>query len=283
MSAEQYADAVRRMRQTMDRLERWLATLPPESIVTPGRLQQQLQPPPLAYDQAVLALAALASLEIVPSPQGGHFDQPRYLETQALRDGVRAGIDAAQSALLFAETRLLIALPRGLPLAAEQTLQREGGDLRATLVGLIVAARDHLILASPFWDEQTVNELGDLLERRLEAGVQIKLLGRPPKGEAGGTQGYPTLIRRLQPHPGCQAFAWESPLADDPFGTQTFHFKCAVADHGLQAYLGTANFTLSGLRSRMELGVLLQGAEARNLAHILATVLQIASPLFPPP
>src|SRR5215467_9751904 len=134
MSAEQYADAVRRMRQTMDVLERWRTTLPPDSHLTPGRLQQQLQSPPLAYDQAVLALTALASLEIVPSPQGGRFDQVRYLETQALREGVRAGIDTMQNTRPFAETRLLMALPHGLPLLVEQALQREGGDLRAALV-----------------------------------------------------------------------------------------------------------------------------------------------------
>jgi phosphatidylserine/phosphatidylglycerophosphate/cardiolipin synthase-like enzyme len=282
MSVEHYADAVRRIRQTLDALEEWLALVPQGSVITPGRIQQQLQPPLLAYDQVVLALAALASLGIVPSPQGGPFHQARYLETGALRAGVRAGIDSVQRTLPLAELRLLMALPRGLPLAVEQRLQREGSDLRAALVGLIMAAREHLVLASPFWDDQTANELGDLLERRLEAGVHIEFLGRLPQWEAGHTHGYATLIKRLLPHPCCQAFGWETPLTDDLFGTQTFHFKVAIADHGQQAYLGTANFTLSGLRSRMELGVLLQGEEASKLARILAAILKIATPVFPP-
>lgn len=61
---------------------------------------------------------------------------------------------------------------------------------------------------------------------------------------------------------------------------QTFHFKAAVADQGTKAYLGSANLTTSGLRSRMELGVILTGEVAGQLHRVIVAALALASPAF---
>jgi hypothetical protein len=92
----------------------------------------------------------------------------------------------------------------------------------------------------------------------------------------GSEQGFALITRRLQSYPGCRAFIWNEVLPEDQFGTQTFHFKCIIADYGKQAYLGTANFTSASLRSRMELGVLLTGEYAGTLLHIVTQVLNVA-------
>jgi hypothetical protein len=89
--------------------------------------------------------------------------------------------------------------------------------------------------------------------------------------------GWTTLYTGLCKHERCRFFAWYAPNENDPFGAQTFHFKAAIADNGLKAYLGSANLTTAGLRSRMELGVILTGEPAVQVAQIIELVLSQAS------
>ncbi len=276
--SERYADAVRRMRRVMDAVEEWLAILPHGSVVSAVRIQQGISSLHLSYDQAALALNALAELDVFDAQNGWVLNRPRLLETATFRAGVRIGLDHALALLRTSELRFLAALPTGLPLAIQQALQLEAGDLRAALVGLLAQAEEHLLLAAPFWDDTTIADLGDILERRLKGGVHVDLLGRSASLQLGSRHSFALIIRRLQGYPGCRAFTWNEVLPEDRFGTQTFHFKCIIADYGKQAYLGTANFTSASLRSRMELGVLLKGEDARTLSRIVTQVLSLAHP-----
>lgn len=276
--SEQYADAVRRMRRVMDIVEEWLTALPHESVVSAVRIQQEIRSLHLSYDQAALALNALAELDVLDEQNGWVLNRPRLLETATFRAGVRIGLDHALAQLPNSELRFLAALPAGLPLIIKQALQREADDLRAALIGLLAQAEEHLLLAAPFWDDATIADLGDILERRLKGGIRVDLLGRSPSLQMESEHGFALIIQRLQGYPGCRAFTWNEVLPEDRFGTQTFHFKCIIADYGKQAYLGTANFTSASLRSRMELGVLLTGEDARTLSRIVTQVLSVAHP-----
>lgn len=242
------------------------------------RIQQEIRILHLSYDQAALALNALAELDVLDAQNGWMLNRPRLLETAAFRAGVRIGLDHALAQMRTSELRFLAALPAGLPLAVQQALQREAGDLRATLVGLLAQAEQHLLLAAPFWDDTTIADLGDILERRLKGGIQVDLPRRFASPQMGSEHGFALITRRLRVYPGCRAFTWNEVLPEDRFGTQTFHFKCIITDYGKQAYLGTANFTSASLRSRMELGVLLTGEDARTLSRIVAQVLTVAHP-----
>ena len=276
--SERYADAVRRMRRVMDAVEEWLATLPHGSVVSAIHIQQEIRSLHMSYDQVALALNALAELGVLDVQNGWILNCPRLLETATYRAGVRIGLDHALALMHTSELRFLAALPAGLPLATQQALQREADDLRAALFGLLAQAEEHLLLASPFWDDTTITDLGDILERRLKGGIRVDLLGRSASSQMGSEHGFALIIQRLQGYTGCRAFTWNEVLPEDRFGTQTFHFKCIIADYGKQAYLGTANFTSASLRSRMELGVLLTGEDARTLSRIVIQVLNVARP-----
>jgi phosphatidylserine/phosphatidylglycerophosphate/cardiolipin synthase-like enzyme len=113
-----------------------------------------------------------------------------------------------------------------------------------------------------------------LFEKRLNSGVLIDVLGRPD-GRSGNE--YLAFSKYFAYQPGIQFFNWYQPSVEDPFRSQTFHFKAAIVDNGAKAYLGSANMTVSGLRSRMELGVILEGRSAKNLSKVLDSVLSIAS------
>ena len=121
-----------------------------------------------------------------------------------------------------------------------------------------------------------MTDLGNILERRLIGGIRIDLLVRAIAHPGEGTQNSTQILEHLAQHPGCRIWTWNVPLAADHFGTQTFHFKCIIADHGKQAYLGTANFTIASFRSRMELGVMLNGDDARTLSRIITQTLNVA-------
>jgi hypothetical protein len=81
-------------------------------------------------------------------------------------------------------------------------------------------------------------------------------------------------LRKVACEKGCSILSWfEGEGAD----TQTFHFKVVSVDRGLRAYMGSANMTVSSLRSRMELGVILTGSAARQLDRVLRVVVSMSS------
>jgi hypothetical protein len=129
------------------------------------------------------------------------------------------------------------------------------------------------VLASPFWDRITVEELGVLLVRRLEVGVAVDILGRFSEED----EALQALAGRFSGRGRARIFPWHAVYPEDPLGSQTFHFKAAVADGGDRAYVGSANLTLAGLRYRMELGVLLCHEPAFQVARILDAVLSFSS------
>jgi phosphatidylserine/phosphatidylglycerophosphate/cardiolipin synthase-like enzyme len=278
-----YAGALWRIRPILDHTEAWLARLPNGAVVTAVRLLPEVAALHGVYDQVALALHALASLGVLRREGAGAryaVDRRRLVATRSFRAGVRAGL--AQAAATSREQdvpRLLAALPSGLPDEVVQTLRRDADDLRAAMIALITGAQSDITLISPFWDAETVRDLNELLQRRLAAGLTVTILGRPPRPEhPGSAREFAHLASALAAYPRFRALAWEEPAADDPFGTQTFHFKAIVADAGRRSYLGTANLTLASLRSRMELGVVLEGEPSARLARIVECVLRLARP-----
>ncbi len=274
--SERYLDAIWRARHALDAIEAWLATLPEHGRVTMPRIQQEIRIPPISYAQAALAVNALVELGILEKQPGLLLNRARLLETEPLRTGMRLGIDYTHSHMPSPPVHFLAALPAGLPTSLQEVIAVEASDLRAGLIGLLAEAQEHLLLASPFWDETTMTDLGNILERRLNGGIRVDLLVRSIAHPNEAKQSFTQILERLAQYTNCRIWTWNIPLAADQFGTQTFHFKCIVADHGKQAYLGSANFTVASFRSRMELGVLLDGENAQALSRVINQVLKVS-------
>jgi phosphatidylserine/phosphatidylglycerophosphate/cardiolipin synthase-like enzyme len=274
--SERYLDAIWRARHALDAIEAWLATLPEHDHVTIPRIQQEIRTPPISNAQASLAVSVLIELGILEKRPGLLLNRSRLLETETLRRGMRLGIDYACSHITSPPVHFLAALPSGLSTNLQEAITSEASDLRAGVIELLAEAQEHLLLASPFWDETTLVDLGNILERRLNRGIRVDLLFRSVAHLRQREQSFAQILDHLAQHPGCHIWTWSAPLATDQFRTQTFHFKCIIADHGKQAYLGSANFTTASLRSRMELGVLLDGDDARTLSRIVNYTLSIA-------
>lgn len=267
-----YVQCVARFSWLIDALEKALSNSADGMVVGTefvGRIDAERLP---SEDEAVAVLRALEEVGALRRcERGWRLDHAQFEHSRGYRDGVRAALKESPAAPV--EAVLCIAVPPGLDPEAEIRLRSEATDLRAALMEVLAAARSRLVVASPFWDADTAADVGEMLARRLEAGIRVDVLGR--HGGAGDP-GSEVLDARLGHYSSYRSHAWYRPSNVDPFGVQTFHFKAVVADNGARAYLGTANLTTSGLRSRMELGVILSGAIARRLARVLDVVLALA-------
>ncbi|HEY1350704.1 MAG TPA: phospholipase D-like domain-containing protein [Ktedonobacteraceae bacterium] len=273
---ERYLEVLWRARQVLDAIEAWLGNLPDRSQVSIHRIRKEIHTPPLSYAQAAMAANALIEIGIIEQQPDPVLNQRRLLETEIYRLSLRHGMDYTRAHMPAPPAQFLVALPPGLSQHTQYAITADARDLRAGLIGLLTEAQEHLLLASPFWDEKTIIDLGAILERRLHGGIRIDLLVRTITHPNNQRPAFARGMGRLAQHAGCRIWTWNIPLATDHFGTQTFHFKCIIADYGKQAYLGSANFTLASFRSRMELGILLAGDAARTLSHLVTQTLGIA-------
>lgn len=270
-----YAKTVDKLKWLMDALENLLERMPDGAEVDSRLALEANRRRRATVDEAAAALEALMELGVLVNTSAGFVLNRSALDQKAsYRAGVRDGL-----ALVHTDTprvALCASLPPGLSTEVETELRQYAEDLRGVIMDLVAGAREDLVIASPFWDRLTLDEIGPLLLRRLEAGVSVRLLSR------FGAQ-MPSNVRdafvRFSMYPGFRLVSWYEQSNGDPFGAHTFHFKAAVADGGKRAYLGSANFTTSGLRSRFEIGVLLEGEKAQRLADIINVVVALAQPI----
>jgi hypothetical protein len=231
-------------------------------------------------DEALAAAEALVSLNVLRRNKSKFtLDRKILLKKADYCQGVRETLRVVEP-LAPDPVRLCAAIPVGLDELVDKALRRNTVDMRANLLDIIAGTERWVALASPFWDVETVNEFSEVLIRRLEAGVYVHILSRFKRDRTN--KGDPQLIAKLGRYERCKLYAWYQPSRVDRLKEQSFHFKAVVSDDN-RAYLGTANMTIGGLRSRMELGVLLEGHLAWKLAQIVKVTLNIARPVAIPP
>jgi phosphatidylserine/phosphatidylglycerophosphate/cardiolipin synthase-like enzyme len=140
-------------------------------------------------------------------------------------------------------------------------------DARLTmgvLVELALEARSRLVLASPYLNAAQLLSSGVLanaLKRALDAGVEIEIASAGSNiDQIRGLLAIrrPNTERKLtlfQPH--------ANALDGRQLGS---HAKFCISD-SRKAYLGSANFTTPGLGGHLEMGVLVQGKLAQQIAR----------------
>ncbi len=272
ITGQSYIRAILHIRWLLDAVEVWLKTLPDAVLINPSQLRTIDRKRLATQDEVAVVIAALLDVGIFLPGQPLCLSKQALIETSGYRRGVRDTLEVLP--LQMQLVQLCATLPIGLASLVEDALREEVLDLRAALFDLIASARTRVIVASPFWDSATADEMSELFNKRLSSGVLVDVLGRA--NNSLGNE-YMALAKRFTSYSGIRFYNWYEPNSEDPFGTQTFHFKAAAVDNGNKAYLGSANMTSGGLRSRMELGVVLRGSTATTLAHILDIVLSIST------
>lgn len=270
-----YARTVVAMPWLMDALEQYLANLENGAELTVADVRTNVADRLPTIDQVHAAIAALRDIGVLSELNSSdRFDRVELENTRGFRAGVRGGALAASHDPGSA-VRLCAALPPGLRGDVASTIRHVAEDLRGSVVNLVTGAERELLLVSPFWDVTTVEEFIPILTHRLHAGVRIRVMGR---FEGSVSDPVQQAFRSLYAWKEFQLLQWYESWRADLFGAQTFHLKAAVADRS-RAYLGTANFTASGLRSRLELGVLLEGEPAERLVQVVRAVVSMGRPV----
>ena len=231
---------------------------------------------PLTDGDLFIAFNALCDLGVLER-EGTRYilNRDRFVATGELRTGLQTALQilSQDDACDTQDVQLCVSLPPALSPAAEHVIHESSTDLRSSLLDVVASAKQCLIVASPFWDAGTTEEMVTLVRKKLLSGVHVSMLGRfsrelPPSVK--------TQLEKISHDPNCAILSW---FKGEGTETQTFHFKAISSDRGQRAYLGSANMTVSSLRSRMELGVILGGAAASQLDRILRVVLTIAAPI----
>lgn len=253
-------------------IEQWLESCDDGQIITIDRLQKQIKGRRPTGNELHTVMEALQQMGILRKDDNSQkLDLNQLKGTKGYRQGVRDGFTL--QSVRHPKIQLCAVLPPDLPLPLTQLLLAETVELRSVLTEMIATATERIILASPFWDAPTAGEITGLLERRIDAGVRVDLLGRFSSGEDSGSR---VLWRRLANRSSSRIFDWYEIGDEGQKRAQTFHFKAAAIDGGLRAWLGTANFTTANLRSRMELGFVVSDRQAQALFRVLDLVLGLA-------
>ena len=272
MTEAAYATAARTVGWLMAEIESALERLSPNASVDSAVLRNICSARVPTYDEIAVAMNALLDLGILrPAGRAYSFDAQAFTATRDYRRGFRDGLAAGFRWTQPSDISLCIAVPPGLPQLFRDGLADAATDLRASIVNVVAAASYRLVLASPFWDVSTAADIGGLARRRVDAGVRLDILGRfDAKDEAKSH-----LDGLFSGCKGVRVFRWYEPTPRLEAVT-TFHFKAVVADEGARAYVGTANLTRSSLRSTMELGFIVGGAQGRAVARIVDAVINIS-------
>lgn len=225
----------------------------------------------LAFDITVLINSAM--INAVPSSK--ESSSAERLMPAAVRNvsSLTAGWDAYRIthehgtvvAQESSQTRVVCTLPSSL--RNQQSIRKLGtesgiwaGSLMKSIYDLINQAERELVIVAPYWSILGVDSLLRHVTRDSMRGVQITLM-TPPRSKLDNSD-IDGVIKMRDALIGKEAMVRIlSPKIEDG-RVALLHAKTVVMDDS-EAYLGSANYSVSGVEQGFELGVHLQGAGAR--------------------
>lgn len=210
----------------------------------------------------------------------------QYVATDTLQSELRslalafAGIDHYREHVHRDLTLARVILTRPeLSTALETRLLERGWRLSAiestdqAFLSIVRCARRRLVVMTPFLDEKGAAWLKQLVVQVPE-GVAVVLVLRgleePARRDAVGFAGIQTWLAER----GVRVINYS--LLRPGGRRESFHAKVVLADDRL-AYVGSANVTGWSLDYSMELGVVLDGQAAAEIAEVVEAVLQAAT------
>ncbi len=170
------------------------------------------------------------------------------------------GLYGAQ--FITGSTQALCSAPAQLDtILAEQTIHSGlwGGSLLVALGRILEDVEKNLIIFSPYWRADGVQSLLSAAGRQSYAGVNVTIFSQPKVWmKAGDEEGLTFFVNSMK-----ESRALVRVLTPRAHEGQTpiLHAKLIIAD-GVTAYVGSANFTKSGLDHGLEAGVLVVGEVA---------------------
>lgn len=224
-------------------------------------------------------MAELLRLNLVETTDFGWRITERLSASSGLLATAFDAVDHYRSAVHKDRSEARLVLTRPLhALSLDQALSNAAWSLSnmvetdASFRALAQQARKRFVVMTPFLDERGADWLQSLLGETtagVERTVILRYLDRP------GAAGYPTGITRIRSWldtNGVRVRNYSLPTQGSEFARETFHAKVVLADSGA-AYVGSANVTGASQAVSMELGFLVTGQAARDVAAVIDAIL----------
>lgn len=168
------------------------------------------------------------------------------------------------------------------PSLLEQRLSAIGwrtSDLEETnhaFRGIVGSAQSRVVVMTPFFDFKGAVWLQELLESARQ-GVERTLVLRSLEDltRKDYPVGYSAIASWLAEQR-IRVFNYSIPRVDGG-GRETFHAKVVLCDR-IAAYLGSTNLTAASLEHSMEMGVVLRGRAAADVAEVVDAVIAASTP-----
>jgi len=179
---------------------------------------------------------------------------------------------------IASSTQALCSAPAQLDvILAEQAMNSGlwGGSLLVALGNILEGVEKDLVVFSPYWRADGVQALLAAAGRQSYAGVNVTVFSQPKVWmKASDKDGLAYFINILRAAGALvQVLA---PRAKEGL-TPILHAKLLIAD-GVRAYVGSANFTKSGLDHGLEAGVLVEGETANAFSEWSKVIAAIFEP-----
>ncbi len=207
----------------------------------------------MTHQGSPVAVSPLERLSSFPKETWSELTVGVPWESYAQAHGVLGGqfITDKTQALCSAPARFDLIL-------AEQAMNSGlwGGSLLVAMGKLLESVEKDLVVFSPYWRAEGVQSLLAAAGRQSYAGVNVTVFTQPKVWmKAGDEDGLAFFIKTLRAAGALTQVL--VPRAHEGL-TPTLHAKLIIAD-GVKAYVGSANFTKSGLDHGLEAGVLVEG------------------------
>jgi len=155
-----------------------------------------------------------------------------------------------------------------------------GGSLLVALGEILKGARHELFIFSPYWRVDGVRSLLSAVGRKNYLNVHVQVITQPQaRMKRDDREGLVFFIDTMIL---CGATVRVcSPVPVDGF-TPFLHAKLIIAD-AEKAYVGSANFTSSGLDHGLEAGILVEGEAAQSFSLWANAIVVTCEPWRPEP
>lgn len=263
-------------------LDAW-SDLPSEACQTVRSLIDAAQLGVTEERQAQEVLKTAASLGLIGASSEGYRPKegsgPRFKRLAFALNAISFYCEAVHRDATLAQV-VLTKPPR--PSLLEQRLSAAGwrtSDLEPTnhaFRAMVAAAEHRVVVMTPFFDLKGAAWLQELLgsvRSGAERALVLRSLEDPTRKD------YPVGLDAISPWLSAQrvrVLNYSIPRAEGG-GRETFHAKVVLCDRSA-AYLGSSNLTAASMEHSMEMGVVLRGKAAADVAEVVDAVIAASTP-----
>lgn len=156
-----------------------------------------------------------------------------------------------------------------------QSSQMWGGSLLTAIGRVMKEVERELILFAPYWRTEGVDMLISAAGRLDYTGIRVLVVTQPQHHMREEDQRG--LLHFMKSMSAAKAIVEVIAPKPNNSGTPFAHAKLLIAD-GEAAYVGSANFTSSGMHYGLEAGVIVSGALARDFVQWIDNLRHICEP-----